>query len=648
MQLARDLAPDPEPNADAAAPPRTPQPKWSYPQGSPQQFAQGESNPWAVWNDASARAQREQLQPRDPKAETDFWRGAARDLAAADADADADADTDSPNSPPSRAEHGANANAKENGNEEESALKDGSSADVWRMAREVTGEMVDMQSRLRGQLEQYDSVQNVDEYRQIARELLGPPPEVGDDSRPVRRSADFQEGAAEAEQLWDPDVDWMQFDHVQRELRNINNSDDRHNGSEEEPKPAASEDYMQQQRSFDGTDNQQLEEQAWDTATFTDQSTAPAFSDTNSMPGFIRNRFMRSGTYGASWAGAEREAEHLRRDGVPLRDPKADAEQWRSVARELDLDVGDDLLAVDEQSTGAGDAAASGDSDATIAEGRADGTASWASWGSGSASWTSANAVAKERDPKKEVDMWRSSARELTGAEAAPAADQADEPSSSSWASWRNASASWELANETAEARDPKKEVDMWRSSARELTSPDSPDATVSGNSGDTEGQASAWDSWRNANERWMHSLDDGGMKTEAADNWSPVADTQSDWGANLGGKTSSERSAWQAWENAVERPNASVQQEWWKMRTDAVQRPEPKATDRSSEGIDQWRAAAKEVSLEGFKEQAGGSAEDVNESKTSRLANDSSINAWKSVARDLTTEPLTEDEDGS
>ncbi|KAI0566335.1 hypothetical protein FGB62_9g16 [Gracilaria domingensis] len=53
---------------------------------------------------------------------------------------------------------------------------------VWNDAqREVTGEMVDLQSKTRQELEDYDPVQNVDGYRDIARDLVGSSLAVGDD-----------------------------------------------------------------------------------------------------------------------------------------------------------------------------------------------------------------------------------------------------------------------------------------------------------------------------------------------------------------------------------------------------------------------------------------------------------------------------------
>ncbi|KAI0562594.1 hypothetical protein FGB62_57g013 [Gracilaria domingensis] len=102
-------------------------------------------------------------------------------------------------------------------------------------------------------------------------------------------------------------------------------------------------------------------------------------------------------------------------------------------------------------------------------------TASWDSWRSRSASWESANEKVPERDPKKKVNMWRSSARELsTGATLG--VDQIGE--SASWESRRSGNFSWETSNQEPHERDQKKEVDMRRYIAQELYA-SSPSSTV-------------------------------------------------------------------------------------------------------------------------------------------------------------------------
>ncbi|KAI0564012.1 hypothetical protein FGB62_31g14 [Gracilaria domingensis] len=619
MQLARELAPDSEAvQKPASKPPK--RHKWNYPQGKLDEFDGDGENPWAVWNDAQSRSG-EPFAQRDPKAETDFWRGAARDIAEEAPIAD------------------------------EQLSQPTTSSDVWRMAREVTGEMVDLQSKLRDELEDYDSVQNVDGYRDIARDLVGPPPEVGDDARPIRESADLDKGA-EAGQGWNPDVDWMRFDDVQRELRKKNDKNMR-----QEAEKAARESWRQQ-RSFN---EQPSEERVWETGTYTDQSTAPHFLESNSMPRFMRNRYMQSGTYGAGWNGAKSEMEQLTKEGVPLRDPKADADQWRSVARELDLDVEDDIIAANEQ-RGAEDTTSDinvtverTDSDPEIrsvaaTDGQGGGeTASWESWRSGTASWESANEKIQERDPKKEVDMWRSSARELTTG-ATSGVDQSGE--TASWESWRSGNSTWESANQEPQERDPKKEVDMWRSNAQQL-SPSSPSSTAGydsssrdlSSSGDAESQPSVWDSWRNANDRWMQSLNDEDEWSQGPNDLSSLSETPSDWGARMGKKTSSERSAWQAWESASRREDTTTWQEWWKLRTDAAHQSGPKKSSASLNDIDQWRDVAQQVASGGGR-QPDAPSESIKGSKKARLADDSAINSWKSVARDLAIETSSEEEE--
>ncbi|KAI0562597.1 hypothetical protein FGB62_57g014 [Gracilaria domingensis] len=85
------------------------------------------------------------------------------------------------------------------------------------MALDVTGEMMDLNRKLRDEPEDYYCVQNVNGYRDIARLLVGPPPEVCDDARPIRESADLYK-SAEATQTWNYDIYWMRLNDVQREL----------------------------------------------------------------------------------------------------------------------------------------------------------------------------------------------------------------------------------------------------------------------------------------------------------------------------------------------------------------------------------------------------------------------------------------------
>eukprot|EP00178_Gracilaria_changii_P005925 TRINITY_DN200_c0_g7_i1.p1 TRINITY_DN200_c0_g7~~TRINITY_DN200_c0_g7_i1.p1 ORF type:complete len:687 (+),score=134.53 TRINITY_DN200_c0_g7_i1:163-2223(+) len=626
MQLARDLAPDSETSQHNAQNDAASQDKWNYPEGRLDEADSEAHNAWSAWNDAQSNTE-QPLKPRDPKQETDFWRGAARDIVSEVTE------SASSSSPPDE-------------------MSSSSTSEVWQMARDVTGEMVNMQSKLRDELERYDSMQNVDEYRGIARELVGPPPELGDDARPIRGSADLDKGA-EAGQGWNPDVDWMRFDDVQRELRKKSDKDKR-----KEVEDAARQNWEQQQ-SLNVEQNQEQQEKVWDTGTFMDQSTAPSFVESNSMPRFMRNRFMQSGTYGAGWSGAEGEMEQLRKEGIPLRDPKADAEQWRSVARELNLDVEGDIAAANEQRSAEGTSSmdvkpqrdeTDSDTSSLAADESDEATTSWESWRSGNASWQSAIARAEERDPKKEVDMWRSSARELTKDD--NSSDKANSDETASWESWRSGGTTWESANENIEERDVKKEVDMWRNSARELTSSTASDANAESpssdlsSSDDAELQPSAWDSWRNANDRWLQSLEGGDMGAESSNDWRAASETQSDWGASLGQKTTSERAAWQAWERASGRQDSGLQQQWWDTRTDAVLRSEsPRAGTSSAGDIDQWRKMAQQVVSDEV-ERPTASSEGASRSKEDRMSDDSAINSWKSVARDLNSESSSEHEE--
>ena len=141
------------------------------------------SNAWALWNEALRNEAAQELKQRDPKAETDFWRSTARELSSSE--------------PVNPAE------------ELSETLEEANSEDVWRMARGVTGEVSDLQDRLRSELERYNPDENTDQYRDIARELVGPPDDPLD-TEPKRVDAESGSG-------WNPDVDWKRFDDINRE-----------------------------------------------------------------------------------------------------------------------------------------------------------------------------------------------------------------------------------------------------------------------------------------------------------------------------------------------------------------------------------------------------------------------------------------------
>lgn len=108
---------------------------------------------WAAWQRVRSVPEEaaESAEPRDPDAETDFWRGTARELGS----------TDSTSRSP---------------------------RDVWGEAREVTVDMNAMQEKLGKDLEQFDPYAETETYREAAREITlqnqadvqwAPPPQDG-------------------------------------------------------------------------------------------------------------------------------------------------------------------------------------------------------------------------------------------------------------------------------------------------------------------------------------------------------------------------------------------------------------------------------------------------------------------------------------
>lgn len=89
----------------------------------------------------------------------------------------------------------------------------------------------------------------------------------------------------------------------------------------------------------------------------------------------------------------------------------------------------------------------------------------------------------------------------------------------SAWSSWSSASSRWEEKVSAAPPRDPKAEVDQWRSAARDLTDPPPADS----------GDDAPWES--------STSFGGGGVA--------------SDWGVGLDSEATSERARWGAWDSS-------------------------------------------------------------------------------------------------
>lgn len=602
MDLARSLGAS---NAD----PERPEPQWKLPEDEvPIQEDEAQSA-WAAWNAAIVKDDGP-VEQRDPSKETDFWRSAARDISA-----------------PIAEESG------EEGQEEREVDNKESSTEIWRMARGVTGEMSTMQERLRIDLENFNPDENTDQYRGIARELVGPPDEPGDDVDPVRGSDDTVGGGAEdsgvdaeAGSGWNPDVDWMRFEDIRREQAKKVDADAREDVIREAQRKKAEaleqlgKDTGQGQGDITYTDENgrilsedEVEQARKDGALFVDEagthisgskeSKQPGSRASGQVPGFIANKMMSRGTYGPGYAGVEEDIQSLQKDGVPLRDPKADAEQWLSAAKELKTKIGDDNIA------------ASGDD--ILA---------------GSSEVESEDTI--EKVIHSSIDQGEQSFDE-----------------SSSWSQWRDGAQRWEDAAANAEPRDPKAEVDMWRSSARELSGESQKRSTEGTN---VEAQiesedGNVWDSWRKANQSWQSAVDEADKASPESstlgERQSASADSNSDWGAGLNNQAISERTAWQNWENKSGEGLQAGSSLWWPSSTNSAGAKDLAIRRSSDNNADQWRSAAIELGGYDSNPSAIDGSDKGEESRAEKMKDDSNLSFWKDIAKGLSQQDATSPE---
>lgn len=596
-------------------PPRPP-PEWKQLDDTPSARSE-EANAWANWK--SARAAQDELEARDPKKETNFWRPAARELTQPSSQSNASKDV----------------------------TDDATQTDIWGLARDVTGEVSELQDRLRADLDSFNPGENPDQYRRIARELIGPQEddwEIKSEENVLERPEAGGWGGASAASGWNPDTDWKRFDDVRRdellkkekEAREVVARDAQQkrqeayerlgHGAEEQ----SADDVMYTDESGRVLSSDEVKKAIEDGAVFVDEagkeiegqkerdagvgmpeqndgdgkfSTETGSFESGKVPGFIANRFSSRGTYGAAYAGAEEYVKELQEQGIPLRDPKADAESWREAARELNIDVGPEPLELtnseletDEESDEESD-----ESDEAVEAGQSD--------------------LKNTAEVVEQVDR---------GATAAAAA--------SLWSSWRQGNLEWEREAASAAPRDPKQEIDMWRSSARDLASElevnanveDSPSSSPS--TPESKGESSAWGAWRNASARWESTLEDADESLSQQDSTNPWSsqNVKADWGAGLDGKASSDRSAWENW-NKVTGKKTDVGNNFWWSQTSS-------ANSKTESNTEQWRKAASEV-VQGLGV-GGASGTEQNEvnSQSEAGSKDDTLNFWKDVAKEMGT----------
>lgn len=618
MDLARSLG------ASDNEPERAP-PEWKLPDDEEMTSNENSKSAWDTWNAAISKEDRP-TEGRDPRKETDFWMSAARDISA-------DVGGETPEQ-----------SAEQSSTDLTDSVEDAtSSTEIWRMARGVTGEMSSLQERLRIDLENFNPDENTDQYRDIARELVGPPEEIEDKVKPARDlqgDADLPGGEgqdAEAGSGWNPDVDWMRFEDLRREQVKKLEADARKQAAQEaqEKKVEAIDKLTKHEdaaaansgREITYTDEsgrvltpEEVEQARREGAVFLDEggSEIDALRDgeqfsrqtspnnngkqnvslpDGSAPGFITNRFKSRGTYGSGYSGIEDDINLMREQGIPLRDPKADAERWRSAAKELNFTVDE----VDNTE----DIAAQSETEDEIL------------------------AVTQDEESKHET-----TAAVVESADSET--DDSDE--SSSWSMWREGARRWQNATEDAKPRDPKAEVDMWRSSARELTEDEQ--TSSSPRSGNTVEQSSedgnVWETWRSANASWTSAVAkaDANAEGQSTENRWASKDSKSDWGAGLDGKASSDRAAWENWSNASAGGLQSGSSLWWPSESESGSN-QFASKKPSINNADQWRAAA--IELTGLNTSQTAGEEVSGEARAQRMEQDTNLDFWKNIAKGMT-----------
>jgi hypothetical protein len=492
-------------------------PSWEFPEGTdfstpspPPPDVEPDAilpDPWAVWNSAlqkGIRAADEPLPARDPDAETDFWREAAREAVPVTGGSPVDAAK-------TRPVPGA---LSENASQRE----------IWGAASEVTASVSDLQERLRSELQNFNPYEETDSYRDIARELVGPvddddvetpPTFVRDD---VTDDPDFGVSAGSG---WNPDVDWMRFDDIARDASLKLEKEQRaevRDGADQTRRDAVDSVASDDSELFSYTDadgnilsSEEVEEAMAAGAMFVDESgvelgdlaDAAAPQSTQFTPSpladsppstpptqFPRNKPRSSSTYGADSSAAISELKSLQEQGIELRDPEADKNFWREAASSIGI-----VSPVDPPASSPTPVVSSSESQMSVIaisvddvstaslaadrEDEIDSTSAWSVWNSGQQAWVGATETAPPRDAKAEVDMWRDAAREVvsgsrgdkgsgnSGAKDAVSATVSGGNTASPWSSWTAANSTWE--NSLQEADGNLQDTDLWRSAAREL-----------------------------------------------------------------------------------------------------------------------------------------------------------------------------------
>lgn len=258
---------------------------------------------------------------------------------------------------------------------------------------------------------------------------------------------------------------------------------------------------------------------------------------------FAGKRMSTGRTYGPD-ADPE-DLQWLKKKGFDLRDPEEETKFWRDAAREVGIvspaegDAGDEVSTDEESEAPLGTASeppvvdaaesapsvpvaesAPGFSKASIDdEDEVDAGSAWTLWNSGRESWADAVEKAPPRDAQAEVDMWRSTARDVvpgaggdTAGSAASGSGGNDDGKEggteerSSWSAWNSANDSWQREIDAVGDFGVEDNTSQWRSSAQEMGASSDADAKSIpdrswGQGAPAQGNSSgqAWSSWQSS-----------------------------------------------------------------------------------------------------------------------------------------------------
>uniref|UniRef100_A0A7S1ET39 Uncharacterized protein n=1 Tax=Timspurckia oligopyrenoides TaxID=708627 RepID=A0A7S1ET39_9RHOD len=443
-------------------------PKWTMVEGTMESDEETKSG-WEAWNSALQKeAEMEEfIEERDAKAEVDMWRSTARELGSTESVSSAErlSAADS-----TRFEKNSSSNEDLGGvpnfpdiddilagkygetkRLDEFALEsEFSSSDLWQAARDVTSQSKNLEDRLRDEVTNYDPTEKSSDYLSAAREILGDPKSTGNVPSPPSE--------------WNPSRDWSRFDDVSRQNK-LNAEKNRRKETEDSLRRKMSTDSSVEYVDSDGNVLSQDEVDAAfaDGALFVDEITGENV-DLNDLHGssevfdgyddqtsssdlvtaqdvlekslennfnlqeepeqavssipapaasFIQRLSKRDfgSTYGADSPGQIFSAEELEKEGLLPRDPLSERDFWKSSAKEIIAEVtgvkNDNVAEHEEKEK-------STEFKTEDIEDESDNSSAWASWTNASQEWTRSIENGAQRDPKAEIDQWRSSAREVT------------------------------------------------------------------------------------------------------------------------------------------------------------------------------------------------------------------------------------------